>query len=612
MQRTPAVTSVAVIGLGSRGLGVLERILTLAAGSNLRIELIDPDGSGAGVHDRNQPDYLLLNTICSQVTMFPDEHTVGVAASRPGPTLFQWAVERDLRIAADGFTVGPVGRSIQPTDFLPRRILGDYLAWFLDLLRADLPAGVQLILHRATAVALTAPAECPVLISLSDGTELTVDCAFLTTGYTGNRSTCPVADRLIEQPYPMPDRLAVIEPGQRVAIGGFGLSAMDAMSCLTVGRGGRFEQDEAGLRYLASGAEPSLAFFSRSGLPCRARPQLLEYGPKYQPLAFTHANLDGLRAEHGSPLDFERAIWPLVLDETRIAYRRWQARSNGCEFELETRLQAATLTGGLAELLAELDCEQGQFDPLPLLDPSAGMRLTDSADYQDWLQETIRADLAEGLLGLTASPVKASLDVLRELRDTFRYAIDFGGLTAISLEAFLRQWVPLINRAAVGPQFERHAELIALIEAGVATVPYGPDPSIDWDPVTASWQLRSSRLATVQHGAADWLVQGRHDLPSVTNSASPLLDSLYRTGLIRPRHAGSRDVVGIDIDADQHPINAAGQPDRRIWVLGPLCEGATFYNNLVPSPGAFSRPIHDAHRCVVELLAPARQLARSG
>ena len=39
------------------------------------------------------------------------------------------------------------------------------------------------------------------------------------------------------------------------------------------------------------------------------------------------------------------------------------------------------------------------------------------------------------------------------------------------------------------------------------------------------------------------------------------------------------------------------QPDPRIWVLGPLCEGATFYNNLVPSPGVYSRPIADAHRC---------------
>ncbi len=48
---------------------------------------------------------------------------------------------------------------------------------------------------------------------------------------------------------------------------------------------------------------------------------------------------------------------------------------------------------------------------------------------------------------------------------------------------------------------------------------------------------------------------------------------------------------------------------KRIWVLGPLCEGATFYNNLVPSPGVYSRPIADAHRCAAAMLA-ARTPAR--
>jgi hypothetical protein len=60
---------------------------------------------------------------------------------------------------------------------------------------------------------------------------------------------------------------------------------------------------------------------------------------------------------------------------------------------------------------------------------------------------------------------------------------------------------------------------------------------------------------------------------------------------------------GIDVDRDQHPVAVDGTPDRRIWVLGPLCEGATFYNNLVPSPGVFSRPVADAHRCVTAMLA---------
>jgi uncharacterized NAD(P)/FAD-binding protein YdhS len=72
---------------------------------------------------------------------------------------------------------------------------------------------------------------------------------------------------------------------------------------------------------------------------------------------------------------------------------------------------------------------------------------------------------------------------------------------------------------------------------------------------------------------------------------------MRRDGRIR-RH---RRVAGLDVDSDMHPIGADGRADERLWVLGPLCEGATFYNHLVPSPGTYSGPIHDANRCVAAL-----------
>lgn len=106
------------------------------------------------------------------------------------------------------------------------------------------------------------------------------------------------------------------------------------------------------------------------------------------------------------------------------------------------------------------------------------MLLDDAAAYQKWLADVVARDLAEGVLGFARSPVKAALDILRELRDTFRYAVDFGGLTSGSLDEFTRTTIPALNRAVVGPQFERYAELLALLAARVVQAPFGPTPAV--------------------------------------------------------------------------------------------------------------------------------------
>ncbi|HEY0639719.1 MAG TPA: FAD/NAD(P)-binding protein, partial [Pseudonocardiaceae bacterium] len=604
-------TSVAIVGLGSRGLGVLERLVTLAklAGPDagpVRVEVIDPTCSGAGVHEVDQPDYLLLNTTASAVSHFPDACTVGEAVDAPGMTLHEWVTERGLRIAEDGFTVGTEGRPIRENDFLPRRVLGEYLCWFHEEVLRRAPAHVSVRHHRATAVDLEPLPDGSLLLTLSDGTTVRAGHAFLTTGYTSNTSAVvDPAPGVVPAPYPLPSRTDVVAPGESVAIGGFGLSAMDLMSCLTVGRGGRFvpAPGPAGyeLRYEPSGREPQLFFHSRSGVPCRARPRFVEFGPRYRPLLFTHEAVDAARAAVGGPLDFDRDVLPLLLDEMRVAQRRCQARLAGRPAPFPDESPAA-----VRARLDELDAELGPFDAAALFDGTGGMLLDDAEAYQKWLADLVALDLAEGLLGFVDSEVKAALDVMRELRDTFRYVVDYGGLTAASLDRFTRVTVPAVNRAVVGPQFERHAELLALMAAGVAHVPFGPAPTVEW--TGARWLITSTRLSRPYAREVDWVANAHVEPPAVATSASPLLAALHRRGLIRRHQPSSTLVLGVDVDPDMHLIDAGGRPDPRLWALGPLCEGATFYNNLVPSPNMWSRPLADAHRCVSALYAATRGL----
>jgi uncharacterized NAD(P)/FAD-binding protein YdhS len=591
-------------------MSVLERLLTLARkgrpGCRIRIEVVDPDCKGCGLHKTDQPDYLLLNTTCGQVSMFPDRFTVGDEACDPGPSLYEWVTARGLKIAEDGFSVGSTGREIHPHDFLPRRMLGEYLDWFLRPLEGGVPDHVELSKRPTTVVDIVSGADDRRCLTLADGSQLTVDYVFLTLGHLANDGgdlRRPEASRLVHPPFPLPEQVARIRPGESVAITGFGLTAMDLISTLTRGRGGRYVERTGKLRYEPSGDEPTIFLLSRSGVPFRARPQICRFDHEHRPLMFTEENVDALRSARGGRLDFDRDVLPLILTEMRIVYRECQARQAGVEEErdLSNRLSA----GDVERALDELDHDLGVFDPMTALDGAIGMRLDDGAAYQQWLVDSIARDLAEAALGTSRSPVKAALDVFRQCRDTVRYAVDFKGLTDSSLEEFYRRTIPLMNRAVVGPQFERHQELIALVEAGVLEAPLGPSPAISWEAGSGGWILTSTALAQPCSRRADWLCPASVPLPNVESSASPLIQALQRRGRIRPFLPNSRLVTGADVTPDLHLVDAKGEPDRRIWVLGPLCEGAIFYNHLVPSPRVWSRPIADAHRCVKAMYVAA-------
>lgn len=613
--------SVAVVGLGSRGLSVLERIVTLArragAGAGrVRVEVIDPICDGAGLHTTDQPDYLLLNTICSHVSMFPDTLSVGEDIGEAGPSLFEWVTARGLRLAPDGYTLGTHGRPVSPDDYLPRRILGEYLSWFLDGVLRGAPDHVEIKLHRTAAADLAPEPGGGFRVTLAGGTAVHTGFVFLTTGYTAN-APVPARPRQIREAWRRPVELDRIEPGQTVALGGFGLTAMDIMAALTVGRGGRFTADG----YVASGEEPVLLLHSRTGLPHLARPALNRPGGQYVPIVFSTRSVDALRGPQRRRLDFDADVMPLVLTEMRISYHRTRvALADGAEAEqslvgeiahawesgldlvgkLLDELDGA-LDGGLDGALdSGLDGGRRGYDPAAALDGSAGMDLTSGPAYQSWLTGFIADDLAQARLGLAGSPVKSAIDILRELRDVVRYVVDFGGLTDASLDRFMRHTVPIMNRAVVGPQKERYAELLALVDAGVLRAPFGPEPAIA--PNGDRWTITSTRLLTPCREDVDWRCDAHVSSPAVDTSTSPLIASLFRQGLVRRHRPASDLVCSIDLDPDQHPVDVDGRAEPRLWVLGPLCEGTTFYNHLVPSPAVYSRPLSDAHRCVKAML----------
>lgn len=618
-------SSACIIGLGSRGLGVLERIITLTsqrawAGRPFTLDIVDPACDGRGIHRADQPDYLLLNTICCQVSPFPEESSVGATVAGQGPTLYEWVRERGLRIADDGYTLTSSGREIRPDDYLPRRILGDYLNWYLQDILSRAPEHLAIRFHRTEAIELASTPGGTRTLTLSGGSVLATQYVFLTTGHTPappGDARRPGEWRRIRHVYPPQEQFASVKAGQTIALAGTGLSGMDALAALTLGRGGSYAIAEDGTRtYRPSGREPGILMFSRAGLPFRARPAACHQAPAYQPLVLTPAAIDQVRsAAPGGALDLHSDLLPLVCTEMRIAFHRRAAHLLGGDESEQTTIKVLTeahATGTLESELSRFDAEHasqyGEFDPEQLLFPQAG-GLQDCRAYQDWYANQLATDLREAAQGLAGSPLKAACEVLRSQRDALRHAVDFGGLNEASHREYYASFTGVLNRAVTGPQLERHQELLALLRAGIVTIPLGPQPTVAWNQTAEVWELSSTQLGRTHTVAADWLAHTSSPQPDIQDTLSDLLLDLSGTGRIQ-RHRDTASGHGVDITPAQHPRDADGTVDEQIWILGPLTEGATFYNHYVPSPGSSSRALVDAHRCVTAMLDAAAGAGR--
>jgi FAD-NAD(P)-binding len=540
---------IAIVGLGHRGLAVLERVLALAGHTHRQtsVLIVEPHQLGVGVHWRDQPEYLWLNTVAGQATAFADATMVDGAPVLGGPPLLTWCHEQGVTLEDDAGGRRPVNVD----DFVPRHVWGDYLAMAAHQVLARAPQCATIEIHRGEARQVrAADGERGAVVTLDDGTEHRVDLAFITTGH-GIRSDRPVIaeddDGL--DCYPLPTTLDSIAPGQTVAITGMGLTAFDVMAALTVGRGGQFAREGDRLRYRASGAEPGIVLISRTGrFPC-ARPARPRTTPKTHGRVFTDQALAQARAARpGGRLDFREDVLPLL-------HREVTERPLGAE---QRRLAEAVLA-----------TEPPWFDDVEAY--------TDAMVADAWL------DVAEATEGLEASAFKEAMESLRDLRDRLRNVVLSPGLTGQGHRDFFDVVPALANRAAVGPQLARMHELLTLIADGLVRLGPGPAPAIERRAEDDRWTITSTRLHEPRETVVDHLVGAHLVWPRAIGGRDPLATAMREWAAPHPA-----DARYLRLDPDGHAHRLDGTRADGVVVLGPPSEGANYYNNYVMWPGARS------------------------
>ncbi|MFI1335937.1 FAD/NAD(P)-binding protein [Streptomyces sp. NPDC020845] len=639
--------AIAVVGAGPRGTSVLERLCAsapeLAPHARLTVHMVDPSPPGAGrVWRTAQPGELLMNTVASQVTLFTDASVECEGPVRTGPSLHEWVAARGLDPA------------LGPDDYPSRALYGRYLEWVFGEVVRGAPDTVTVQVHAARAVRLEERPDGEQVLTLEDGSRLDgLRAVVLAQGHlptvadAAEERFAAHAERHGLRYYPPANPadvdLSPIAPGEPVLLRGLGLNFFDHMALLTAGRGGSFapsDGDSEGgkLVYRPSGREPRLYAGSRRGIPYHARGDNAKgaHG-RHHPLLLTPEVISHFRkrAESGDPPDFLTEVWPLVAKEAETVYyeallghserpgRSDRPDSSNVpgrqgqpgESSQQSRPGRQGSTGPTSFRGRFLATEHGGAEEAAVLDdfgvapadrwcwdsvahPHRGRDFTGREDFRRWLLGYAREDVAHARLGNVSGPVKAALDVFRDLRNELRQIVDHGGLSGLSRRSHLDRWyTPLNAFLSIGPPRRRIEEMAALIEAGVLDV---LGPHLEVTEVTAAEPGGTPGFGG--HSArvpgpvviATTLIEARLPEPDLRRTADPLLDRLLRTGGCRPHRVEGYETGGLDVTPSPYRlVDAEGRPHPRRFAIGVPTEGVHWVTAAGARPGVNSVTLCD-------------------
>ncbi|MFE4263123.1 FAD/NAD(P)-binding protein [Streptomyces sp. NPDC056883] len=635
---------IGLIGAGPRGLSVLERLCAQEGKSprwdSVTVHVVDPDPPGSGrVWRPSQSRHLLMNTVSSQVTVYTDASVRIDGPLDEGPSLYEWAKSLEagsLETARDGGydeeILSEVGR-LGPDTYPTRALYGCYLTWAFQQVVANAAQHVTVRTHPLRAVALEESETGhtgPQTVILEDGTRLSgLSAVVLAQGHVPvlltdtERELTGFAARhgltYLTPANPADVDLSGIQPGQNVLLRGLGLNFFDYMALFTHGRGGVFTRVDGRLVYRPSGLEPRLYAGSRRGVPYQARGEN-EKGAhgRYYPRLLTAGYISELRARDArrGSIDFAADLWPLVSKEvcgvyyTALLAERGELPSHRAEFtdrylHVEPGEEEDRLLDEVGIGAAE------RWDWQRVARPYGAAECRDLASFRGWLRSHLDEDVRLARQGNVSGPVKAALDVLRDLRNELRLAVDHAGLTAESHRDGLDRWyTPLNAYLSIGPPASRIEEMAALMDAGILDVT-GPGLRVSadaQDPSGPCFTVTSSEIPDVRVRATV-LIEARLPEIDLRRTADPLMSQLLRTGQCRPyripgENGADYETGGLAVsERPYHLIDVRGVPHPRRFAYGVPTESVHWVTAAGIRPGVGSVTLEDSDAIAAAVLA---------
>ena len=541
--------SVAIVGLGPKGLYCLERLLaefnarSLRHGLHIHIFNRSAHFGASPIYDPNQPAYILVNVSVGEIDLWEAEDPPSVAGR--GQNFLSWYQE----------SFEP-SQPLTGEEYLSRAVVGRYLIEGFNRILKHVPTNVTVSCHVGEVLDIRPRGRNYDLEFVAEGGQTEQFYADKVLLATGHSRLVPGAEEkryrafasrhaaaaFIPFVYPVVESMKQISARSRVAMKGIGLTFIDGVLELTEGRAGRFERLASGaLAYTPSGREPSaIIAFSRTGLPMT--PKAWDQPLVPRPLTFfvpdALAEL-GRRTPNGK-LDFERDLWPLFELEMELNYYRVAMGTDDERARLESCGSDARAMRRVIDSYLRIHPEQRRFDYRQVIDPVGEHRFESGVEFASFVERYMEQEIARARLGQAGCGVKAAIEIWYEVRSALVSVIQFGGLTPESHRKLIEYYYPRLKRAAFGPPIINIEKLLALQRAGLLDFSVARNPRLLTDERCGCFELQCDEIpgAVAQ---AETLVDATFPPAHIPRDATPLYNNLRRRGMVRAYENRSPD-----------------------------------------------------------------------
>ncbi|CAI3922095.1 FAD/NAD(P)-binding protein [Commensalibacter communis] len=580
--------TISIIGVGPRGINLFERIIAHCFfdkklhGKEITIQLFNNNSNyGMGCHDINQSENLLVNTICNQITTFPDESVLNYKFSLKGPSFYEWLQNKYKN--NNEFKIDPLG-------YYSRKELGNYLCWSFNFLYSIELQHVNFIKIVDTVTDIQKGDDNNWILSTTD-TQYLSDFVFITTGHDCHEYTFSNKKKMYA--YPLTNIQNNVDANDIVAIQGIGLTTFDVIATLTEDRGGKYIKQSDRYTYLPSGKEPKIVAFARSGLPLSARGKSYkELREQYKAEFFTREKILALQKQNKK--DFQKDYLPLILQDMEYVYS-FTFLKNKDIIKAYNFLNDYMMYETEREVIIDkyIPNKEDQFSWEKISNPLLNRSFETQEDFDKWLLNYLNEDVDNAMQGNTQNPIKACTDILRDIRDLIRLCVNHGNLTEESAIWFNNIFVPIMNRICVGPPVERIQQMLALVEAGILTINLGPNVQVEEK--KDGFYLHTTFNTTIK---SDFYVVAKVYTPLLDHSENSLVKNILNNNISCQFKINNYQYGQFNVDDNFNLVDDKGNVIKSIYALGVPTEGAKFYTYILPRPFVNSTALYDAEVCV--------------